>query len=160
MEVTSEPKPPTGYMIGLIFALLLLGIVPLYLAVTLTIELVTELSNQAELITFEKGSFYLFGVGTGLLLLAFGLIYSKLFNKEISKSLNVLLSRLVIGAVILTFILPQIIHYSVANYLENEGYQVCEEKSRRWLHNVTIVYTKTLPCEEEKQSIRNGARVY
>ncbi len=62
---------------------------------------------------------------------------------------------------ILVFTLPHIIHFYIANHMENTGYAICKEKSHRWLHAVTIVYTKTLPCaEEERQSTGGDAGIY
>ncbi len=154
------PKPSIWYISGITVIFSTIGIVTLYYVVNVLITLTTEISSLNELIAIDKGAYYLFGVGLIFIIFATGLIHTRIFKKEISNSNDKLYAYLLIGALALTFIIPQIIHFSAANHLENEGYQVCEEKSTRWLHVVTIVYTKTLPCAEEQQSIRNEARIY
>lgn len=149
MEITDPPKPSGWYILIFIIAFSVMGFTALYYAVIVSIELVTEVSSQIELITFEKGAFYLFGVGGGLLTIVFNIVYSGILKKELPDFLHVLLTRLLIGSVVLTFALPQIVHITIEPYLEDQGYQICREKSHRWLHVVTIVYTKNLPCSEE-----------
>ncbi len=161
MEITEEPRPSIWHISGLIILLTTMGIASLFFAVTILVKLLAELSNHSELVTIEKGIYYFFGVGLIPLILASAFIYARVFNNEMSHAANILFTWLIIGGLVLTFVIPQVIHYSVANYLEEDSYQVCEEKSRRWLHNVTIVYSKTLPCvEEESSSTGNGAGIY
>jgi len=161
MEITEEPRPTIWYILGLIILLSTMGIASLFFAVTILVKLLAELSNHSELVTIEKGTYYFFGVGLIPLILASAFIYVRVFNNEMSHAVNALFTKLIIVGLVLTFIIPQIIHYSVANYLEKDGYQICEEKSTRWLHAVTIVYTKTLPCEEEeRRSTGGGASIY
>ena len=149
MDITAAPKPSIWYILCITFIFSAIGIVALYYAVNVLIILTTEISNLNELITIDKGAYYLFGVSFIFIIFVIGLIHTRIFNKKISDSIDKLYTRLLIGALALTFIIPQIIHFSAAYYLENEDYQVCEEKSTQWLHVVTIVYTKTLPCSEE-----------
>ena len=149
MEITDPPKPSVWFTLGFIIAFSVMGFAALYYAVIVSIQMLTDIINQGAWITFEKGAFYLFGVGGGLLIIVFNIVYSGIFKKELSDFIHVLLTRLLIGFVVLTFALPQIVHFSVANYLEDEGYLICREKSHRWLHVVTIVYTKNIPCNDE-----------
>lgn len=149
MEITDPPKPSIWYILGVVIASTAIGLVSLYYAGIVLIQIVSEISSHSEFITFEKTAFYLFGAGLTSLVFAIGLIYSKVFNIELSDKLHVLLTRLIIGGLVLMFALPQIAHFTVSTYMEDKGYQICREKSHRWLHVVTIVYTKTLPCNDE-----------
>ena len=160
MEITDEPEPSIWYLLGFTIVTSVMGVASLFFAFNILMAMLTEISTKTEFITIEKGVYYFFGIGTFFLQYTVWLIYIKIFNNEISRTLSIIITWSIVGSIALMFVLPQIIHYSVANNLEAQNYKVCKERSRRWLHNVTIVYTKTLPCEEEKQSIRNGARVY
>ena len=160
MDITAEPEPSIWYLLGFSIALTAMGIASLYFAINILMTMLAEISNQAEFITIEKGVYYLFGIGAFFLQYTVWLIYIKIFNNKISRTLSIIITWSIVGTLALMFVLPQIIHYSVANNLENQNYQICKERSRRWLHNVTIDYTKTLPCTVEKQLISNDKRIY
>lgn len=42
------------------------------------------------------------------------------------------------------FLLPHIIHYPLAHYLENKGYEICREASYQWLHSQEIIYVNNI----------------
>ena len=149
MEITDPPEPSIWYIFGVVIGSSAIGIVSWYYAGIVLIQVVSDISTQSELITFEKTAFYLFGAGLTSLVFAIGLFYSKVLKIKISDKLHVLLTRILIGGLVFMFAVPQIVHLSVSNYLEDEGYQICREKSHRWLFVVTIVYTKNIPCGDE-----------
>ena len=93
-------------------------------------------------ITVNKGAFYcLGGAFLGGILLYFGV--NKLRGKKVSKAQNTWASRAFFVALGLTILLPQLIHYPTASYLQAQGYSECELQSRQWLHDKVMVYTST-----------------
>jgi len=149
MEITTEPEPTIWTLLGGIIVFSAMAIAALYFAIIVLLQLLSDLSNQRALITFDKGSFYLYGVGLCLLAVVFSIIYSKILKKEMTRSANVIFTWLFVGSLILTFALPQIVHTSMDSYMENNNYQICEDKSHRWLHAVTIVYGKNSACNDK-----------
>jgi len=146
MEITTDPEPSIWYVliIGIIFCVV--GIGSLVFAGLFLIELLNDLSIQSDLIKFNKGSFYMFGVGMGLLTIVVWSFLSRMYNKNLPEKLSKVFYVVFIGSLLLTFALPQIAHLAVDNYLKGQNYQICEDKSHRWLLAVTIVYEKNSAC--------------
>jgi len=65
-------------------------------------------------------------------------------KKPLSDRLTRRIVTMVILGVVLTFLLPQMVHYPLAYYLEKRGYQVCKEASYQWLLYRKIVFTNDL----------------
>jgi len=126
----------------------IIGLGALYIAANTTIFLIVDIYNFQENIEFNKGAFYLYGVGLILLIFVVGIIYTNYLKKNISNHTNKIIVKVVLVCLIVTFLLPQIVHYATANYLENHGYQVCEVRSKQWLHVRTIVYSNLVACDE------------
>lgn len=146
MEFTTEPEPSIWYVLAICVIFLAMGIGSLFFAGYSLVVLLSELSSQSDLINFDKGSFYMFGVGATLVTIVVWAFFSKINNKNLPIKLNKLFYGLFIVSLLLTFALPQAAHMSIANYLENRNYQICKDKSHRWLHAVTIVYGKDTAC--------------
>jgi len=72
-------------------------------------------------------------------------------KRDIYNHTNKILVRVIIACLIITFLRPQIVHRATDNYLENHGYQVCESRSKQWLHVRTIVYSKFISCDADIQ---------
>ena len=144
-QVQNHPSPLKIYSILAAFAAL--GFVSIFVSINLFIDLLTQIFESREQIVFDKGVYYLFGGGLFFVLVVFGFFMVKVL--KVSDRFQRIFVAIMALSLILTFALPQIIHFSVESNLENKNYQICEEKSTRWLHAVTIVYTKTLPCSEE-----------
>jgi len=125
----------------------LLGVGALYIAINTTFSLIRHIIYLPESIEFNKGALYLWGVGFVLLLFVVGIVYTNYLKKTISKKTNKRLTQFVIFLLLLTFLLPQVVHYVTAEYLEKKDYKICESKSRQWLHVKTIVYSRLSSCE-------------
>ena len=85
MDITTEPEPSKLYVISVAVLLAAFGVFSLYFAISTLIELLAELSNENELITFEKGVFYMFGVGSGLITIVVWSLFSKIYKKNYLK---------------------------------------------------------------------------
>lgn len=119
-----------------------------------TVALKKQLSQLPELVEFYKGSFYLLGIGLGTVTLAAVAVVSQ-FTNRYSGMFNVML----IISVAVMVLFPQLTHLYVSNRLEGEGYEACADKSRRWLHNVRIVYAKTpQACAAEEEPVEAPKR--
>lgn len=105
--------------------------------------------SLSEIVVFDKGSFYMFGVGLGMLVLAFVTVQEGWLNRPLSKKQSVFLTRLAIIGAALIFTVPHIVHYAANSFLEKKGYVVCEEASHQWLFVRDIVYIQeTVECSE------------
>lgn len=100
--------------------------------------LLENLNN--EIVSFDKGAFYMLGVGLGSATLSFVLIYEFWHGKPLTKRLNILCTKLAFFSIILLLLTPQAIHLLTGNYLENRGLTLCEQASSQWLFVSEIVY--------------------
>lgn len=146
---TSDITPSKWITYPTIIFFILLGFGSFIIASTSFISLVSEIKLHNDLISINKGLFYLFGVGIGSVVLVIDGVYTSMLNKKLPNNLYRLLTRIGILSIAIIIVLPHLIHYLAANHLENEGYQICESRSTQWLFVRTIVYTKTLPCDEK-----------
>lgn len=104
-------------------------------------------NGSSSIVTFDKGSYYMLGVGVGLLALAYMIIREFWLRRPLTNEQSSFFSRVAISGVILAFVFPHIAHYAVDKYLEDHGYTVCEEASHQWLFVRDIVYIQpTVQC--------------
>lgn len=102
-----------------------------------------------DIVLVNKGSFYLLGVGIGMLGLAFIVIWEQWLVKPLNKRITTIFSSLAIASITLLLVLPHAIHYLVDDYLIAKDYSVCEKASHQWLFVQDIVYIKdTMECSE------------
>jgi len=101
------------------------------------------LEMGAAVVVFDKGSYYALGVGVGLMAIAFAGVQETWLKKTLTKRSASIISKLAITGVVLTFTVPHIVHYASNNYLENDGYSVCEEASHQWLFVRDILYIQS-----------------
>lgn len=100
------------------------------------------LLNHSAAVTLNKGAFYCFGAALiGCMLVYFGI--RKLQGKTVSTRQNRTASLIFFGGLASAIILPQLIHYPTASYLQASGYSECELQSRQWLHDKVMVFTIT-----------------
>lgn len=102
------------------------------------------------LILFDKGSYYMLGVGLGLLTLGVVVVIEFWGGKPITAKQNVIFTRLAMSAMVLLFVVPHGVHVLVDRYLTQQGYSVCEEASHQWLFVRDIVYVdKNTQCSSK-----------
>ena len=104
------------------------------------IELIQALISLPEVVSFDKGAFYMPGVFIGLVVLNFAIFYESILRQELTKKIASVCTQISIAAVIIIFVLPMLVHRSVENYMTENNYSVCSEASHQWLHSRTIVY--------------------
>ncbi|MCP4342667.1 MAG: hypothetical protein GY799_28245 [Desulfobulbaceae bacterium] len=98
----------------------------------------------------DKGSYYMLGVGIGMLDLAFVIIWEQWLRKPLNNRVTTIFSRLAVASIILLLALPHTIHYFVGEHLRAKGYSVCEEASHQWLFVRDIVYIQeSMECSKE-----------
>lgn len=98
---------------------------------------------SAPVVLFDKGSYYMLGVGVSLLSLGFVAIVEFWGGKPITSRQNTIFSRLAISGVVLLFVVPHVAHFVADKYLDKNGYTVCEEASHQWLFVRDIVYVQS-----------------
>lgn len=89
---------------------------------------------------FDKGSFYMLGVGIGILILAIVTVQEGWLGKPLSKRQSTHLTKAAFIAIAFIFTVPHIVHYSANKYLLEKGYAVCDEAAHQWLFVRDIVY--------------------
>lgn len=105
---------------------------------------------SAPIVVFDKGSYYLFGAGVGLLSLGVVVAIEFWGGKPITSKQNRIFSRLAISGVILLFVAPHAAHFVADKYLDRHGYTVCEEASHQWLFVRDIVYVQSfIECSSD-----------
>lgn len=110
----------------------------------------TQLVSNAVIITFNKGIFYMLGVGMGLATLAFVLVQEYWLDKPLNTKLTKICTKLAITSVAVMLALPQLAHFVTNSHLTNKEYTVCESASHQWLLARRIVYTRNMDtCDQE-----------
>lgn len=111
-------------------------------------HLATQLNEPV--IAFDKGSFYLLGIGLALAILCLVVTQEYWFGKGLSKRLNRILTKLTILSLAIMLLTPHAVHLGLARKLESRSYTLCEDASHRWLFAVTLVYASpTASCPQE-----------
>ena len=104
---------------------------------------------QSDIIVFDKGSFYMLGVGIGMLILAIVTVQEGWLGRVLSKKQSTYLTRLAVISLAVLFVVPHFVHYLTDSYLSIRGYSVCEEASHQWLFVRDIVYVQeSMECNE------------
>jgi hypothetical protein len=107
-------------------------------------------SLLSEIIEFDKGAFYLLGAGIGMIVLAIITVQVFWFDRPLSRRQNVYFTRVILASIVLMLALPQIVHYSMNNYITKHGYSICQAASHQWLQNRTIIYIQpTIECKKD-----------
>ncbi len=96
----------------------------------------------SEVEVFDKGSFYMLGVGAGMFILAFATVQEGWFDKPLSGQQASYLTKAALISIVLLFLLPHVIHYFADYNLTSNGYTVCQDASHQWLFIRDIVYIK------------------
>ena len=138
MEDRDQPSTLLRYSAPLSFITMAVGAF-VWLAFGVT-GLVHQLQNASDFISFNKSVFYMFGVGLGLSILSFVLVYEYLLGKTLTNKLSGICTKLGFGGVAIMFLLPYIVHNKIDSHAKNKGYVICHEASHQWFHSRTIVY--------------------
>ena len=141
IQQNNDMLKPWQFLIWLlaIFALTAFGII--YFSYYLY-ALLQGLGTKAADITLNKGAFYCLGAAMmGAMLLYFGV--RKIRNKPVTPQLNKQASRFFVISLIITIVLPQLLHYPIQSYLTAKGYTECALQSRQWMHDKVMVFTAT-----------------
>lgn len=105
--------------------------------------------NADGVVLIDKGSYYMLGVGIGMLDLAFIVIWEQWLVKPVTKRVTKIFSRLAVASIVSLLALPHVIHYVTGEHLEANGYSVCEKSSHQWLFVRDIIYVReSIECKE------------
>ncbi len=103
---------------------------------------IQDMATLPAVISFDKGAFYLLGAGAGLSALIVAGIYESCLGRQLSKRTASIITKVALGGFIVMLALPHVTDYLVSGFLSNQGYVVCHDASRQWLHSTTIVYAR------------------
>lgn len=106
--------------------------------------------GSSSVVTFDKGSCYLFGASIGLLTLTYMIIKEFWLKRPLTNKQSTLFSRIAISGVVLMLAFPHLAHYAADRYFTAHGYSACEEASHQWLFMRKIIYIKeSVECSSE-----------
>jgi hypothetical protein len=105
-------------------------------------NLISDLINMNNVITFDKGAMYVLGAGVGALSLSVAVVYTAIYQRRVSFSVEKVLIKIALIAVVVMFVLPQIAHLSVNRIIDDNSYQECEPLSYRWMLYKKYVFTQ------------------
>ena len=137
-----EEKPSTLVLYGGLGLLILFTMGALLYFFYVAGIMVHSIVTLPDHISFDKGAFYLLGAGVGLSALIIAGIYESCLGKILSKKVSGIITKAALVGFLTMFALPHVAHYLTDRFLKKEGYQICREASRQWLHSKTVVYVK------------------
>lgn len=105
-------------------------------------QLVSDLMNMRNIITFDKGSMYMLGAGVGILSFSVVVVYSAIYQRKVSFSVEKVVIKIALICLVVMFVLPQVAHFSINNVISDNGYQECEPLSHRGLRYNKYVFTQ------------------
>lgn len=85
-----------------------------------------HISNNLNIIVFNKSSMYMFGVGLGFFSFLFFIIYKIVKEKDFNAKYG---NYILLISLISIFVFPQIISYYVHKHIEKINYIECTEES-------------------------------
>ena len=104
-------------------------------------SIANQITTDAHVVYFDKGSLYMLGAGIGLSALTFAILYEGILRRNLTKRVTKIITKSALAGIILMFLLPQLLHYLTNTYLTEKRYIVCVEASYQWLFYKKIVYT-------------------
>lgn len=146
---TSDARPSKSAGIAILVFFLVISVTCLWLPISALVDMIGSITSNSARVSIDKGVYYLFGAGIALLALLPDGLYNAVLKQEKPSNIARWVSRGIIAGLILILLLPQLVHYSTASYLENRGYLVCGKESRQWLAMRTIVYSLPGYCGNE-----------
>lgn len=108
------------------------------------VSFLNELSDNANIIYFNRGVIRLFGASVILLALTSHMIAEIIKTNPPGKRFTQWVTRIALAGLAALLILPHIVHYPIERMLFDRGYKICEPKSHQWLANKTIAYANSV----------------
>ncbi len=129
--------------------MMLLTLAAAYLFFSELVSNLRDMSSLPESVSFSKGSYYACGAGFAVGVFTFFSVSEFWFSVVIKGRLAKRLMRIAVGGAIVMVVFPQVMHFYMGRFIEENTYIVCEEASSQWLHAKTIVYVKDVGvCQE------------
>ncbi len=96
-------------------------------------QLIEQVVSNANLIDFNKGSFYGLGGGISMAALTYGVLHQNVFKFSLeSRFFNKTIPAVMFYGAVIMILLPHIAHYSIEYILEKRGYMICDTHSMQW----------------------------
>lgn len=105
------------------------------------VEMLESIKELSDKIIFERGIYYLPGVGLVLLALSAVGLYEMITKKIPSDRITKVFTRFSIFSVVIIFLLPLMAENVTEKILFNEGYQLCDAPSSSWPIYKDVYYT-------------------
>ena len=138
MKNPDEPSALIRFAGFLLF--LTLSICALLWFVWASFSLVEQITKDTSFVIYDNSGFYMLGVSIGLFALTYGILHEVILKLPLTDKVTKRITRAALAGIGLMIILPQIIHYAVEDYMENNGYMICAQASSSWLMYKHIAY--------------------
>lgn len=106
------------------------------------VGLFSQLIEGVPVISFDKGSMYMFGGGLTLLVLSAGGVVQGLFQIKLTQKKEKLFVRLIVVSLMFMFVFPHLAHYVVDKQTNRKSYTICDGATYRWFFHAKLFYTK------------------
>ncbi|EKO3925209.1 hypothetical protein GCS56_002488 [Vibrio metschnikovii] len=128
-----------------------------------SVNLISTLRTESQVIGFDKGAMYTLGCGLGLLAITVGGLMQGILKLKLTEKQHSFFSRSIVISLLLMVIYPQVAHYTVDSYLKSKQYSICDEVSYQWLIYSKLYYTKdNMACSNliREKSIASNANKF
>lgn len=149
------PNPPKLTLYSGLAILTSLFIVFIIFFLNTIIDMYQQWGSEAGVFVFNKGAFYVPGILLGLSVLLYAIIRESVLRKHLTEKIAAYCTRTGIGAIVIMFVIPNIVEYGINEHFKKINYQICETASHQWLHSKIIAYTRDqIICDdlEEKKN--------
>lgn len=151
---------PIGQRAIAFLTLLLATLLVIYFSINNLYSLYSDLKSLPDVIRYSKVGFYGLGAGLVFSVITIAAIVQEVKGRRLNSLENKPLTKALVAAAVLMFILPLITEPYIKNRIEDSKYIACNSLSTQWLFAKTIVYTDSkATCEKEvaKASVRTAA---
>jgi hypothetical protein len=156
MKITQEPEPSLlKRILGFLF-FFLFSLAALVWWVWELINLYQQVTSNADIINFEKGTLYLFGVSVLGGFLSYAIFHEVILKRPYTESITKWIHKGFSFGLISLILFPYVVRLPLEEYLEKKDYLICEIESYQWSMYRAIVYTSSLEaCDEAIEIEKN-----
>jgi hypothetical protein len=149
MKIEQEPETSFLTKLSIFFFFFLFSLAALVRWVWELINLYQQVTSNADVINFEKGTLYLFGVSVAGGFLSYIIFHEALLKRPYTERFTKLMNKGVGFGLISLLLFPYVVRLPLEEYLKKKDYLICEIESVQWSIYRKIVYTSSIEaCDE------------
>ncbi len=132
------------FVISAIF--FILGVASLYYSISVTVDLMSYIMEQGDVVVFDKAGFYFYGVSIVLLVFPFLVVYKKIFKRTVSGRNEAWLNYTLLLGVVLMLVIPHALSFYTDSFAQKNNYIICNNEADKSLFTTSMVYVKNRSC--------------